>query len=238
MTAKYLLSALLVLMPSFVAADQIRTVSDGMTVSATVSSVNTNRITLSNDRVVSLYATEGDFTYQHDPRRGDLFIQLPDGGQHPIAFFLTTEQGYTYKIILTPQQIPSETVLIQNPAANGSLNDKAATMVSTSPQQQIAELIRSMSLGEMLDGYSYRQLTQIVPLGTELTALRVRVYESGAYIGEQWLVRPAGLVSVRLSPANFQAVPGLAAVEIPTPEISPGQVVPVHIVIRRGGNRG
>jgi conjugal transfer pilus assembly protein TraK len=226
------------LAPIMAQADQIKIVQDGSSATANISAVDTNRISVLDDRIVRLFSQEGLFSYQHDPERGDLYLQIMDDTAGPLSFFVTTEKGYTYKLVLTPANIPSEQLVLRNPAATGGSQSAAAFEVKGEYQETVAAIIRAMIVGAPLPGYEVRRVSQLVSLHPQLTALIVGRYEGAAFVGQQLIVRTAGATPVQLTPDLFRQYPSLAGVELADSTLNPGQIIPINLVIRKGAQLG
>ena len=142
---------LVISLASFVEAAQIRVVEDNAEIAAVISFKEVNRISIENDRIVSLAAVPRGFSIDHDDVTGDLFLvpDLTTATGHPINLFITSEGGQTYQLILSPRDIPSEQILLRSSAPLE--NDYAG--FSSPRREEISELMRRMITGEFLRDY-------------------------------------------------------------------------------------
>ncbi len=131
-------------------AAQIRIVENNAEIAAVISSTEVSRIALQDDRILGLSAVPLGFSIDHDVDTGDLFLVPVPGAEliGPVNIFITSEQGYTYQLLLQPQDVPSEQILIRNPET------KSLAERPLSPRrQELAQLIRGVITGAFIDGY-------------------------------------------------------------------------------------
>lgn len=152
MNKNKLIPALLLACVTQVQALQIHTATEDESVEAQVSATETSRITLVGDRIKQFFINQGRLVIEKDEAKGDLYITPAQSFQDkPINLFITSEQGKTFSLLLTPADISSATVVVKS-AASGHHNSKACE--STSPYEaSITQLIKAMALGEVPKGY-------------------------------------------------------------------------------------
>ncbi|MEQ9115676.1 MAG: type-F conjugative transfer system secretin TraK [Rickettsiales bacterium] len=85
-------------------------VSNNSSFVATISEKELTRIIFEGDVVEGLFSTNGEFT--HEISGSDLYIK-PTVNK-PINFFVKTEKGNNYKVILTSKDIPSVQIFVKN----------------------------------------------------------------------------------------------------------------------------
>jgi len=85
-------------------------VSNNSSFVATISEKELTRIIFEGDVVEGLFSTNGEFT--HEISGSDLYIK-PTVNK-PINFFVKTEKGNNYKVILTSKDIPSVQIFVRN----------------------------------------------------------------------------------------------------------------------------
>ena len=94
-------------------------VENGQEVIATISNVESNRISLTNDRILSVVNADlQSFNIQNNSDTGDLFLLPNIETQRPQNIFISTEKGYTYKLILAPKRQISQQIILNNGATN------------------------------------------------------------------------------------------------------------------------
>ena len=130
---------------------QTRFAKDNAEIAAVISSGEVSRIALYDDRIRSVTGVPAGFSLEHDGATGDVFLIPEDFGALAEGFinlFIISEAGYTYQLLLQLRDIPSEQILIRNPAA------KSADVPRDAPRhEQIAALLRAAIAGEPLKGY-------------------------------------------------------------------------------------
>ena len=131
-------------------AAQIRIVEDNAEIDAVISSREVSRIALQDDRIIGLSAVPLGFSIDHDVDTGDLFLVPVPGAEmsKAVNIFITSEQGYSYQLLLRTMDVASEQILIRNPKAKSS-----AERPLSPRRQELAQLIRGVITGALIDGY-------------------------------------------------------------------------------------
>src|SRR5580658_6668200 len=92
-------------------AMQVKAVKDNEKVDATISARELSRIFVSGDRIQSTRGLNGAYELMKDENQGSIFIKpAPFYQHHGFNLFVTTEQGHTYNLFLTPKNFPAETI--------------------------------------------------------------------------------------------------------------------------------
>ena len=113
--------------PAF--ADQNLAATDNGQINCVASAKDLTRISLVGDQFVSISKADTgipteDFKVVHDPKRGDIYLSMPEGYSKPsINFFGISDKGFVYKFVCKPGGADSEQVFVTNLAIN---SDKAA----------------------------------------------------------------------------------------------------------------
>jgi len=131
-------------------AVQYRMVEGDTEISAAISLKEVSRIALRDDRIAGVVHLPRGFGVEHDAETGDIFM-VPMAGlvdTAPINLFITSEQGRTYQLLLTPLDIPSEQIIILGPRRVELAKDTAPR------RQELARLMRAMITGVFLDDYT------------------------------------------------------------------------------------
>jgi hypothetical protein len=107
--------ALLVLLWTHSAvAVQLLEVRDGAVVSARISGNEPNRLLVRKGRVHKVWGAEGKAELKPDTDVGQVYLQPADEWrQRPFSLFVKDEEGAVYTLVLTPADIPSETVTLE-----------------------------------------------------------------------------------------------------------------------------
>ena len=152
------LAAVLAPAPAF--AMQILEAADHAELAAEISATHVNRIALAGDRIAKVVRAPDGFAVEHDARSGDLYLRPSatdaTGGAagDPVTLFIGTEQGFTYRLTLTPAPRDSVQILIRNPDAGRS--DGLPTTASPGDPHiaALVKLLRAVARREPLPGYA------------------------------------------------------------------------------------
>ena len=132
-------------------AAQYRIAGEDMQIAATISAREITRIAIRDDRIASMVARPDGFTVEHDGSTGDIFLVPTPGptlGTKPVSIFVTSEEGRTYQLLLTPLDIPAEQIIIVNP------RDRNTTDEQSPRREQLGRLMAAMISGRFLDDYT------------------------------------------------------------------------------------
>ena len=166
--------------PEPASAMQVLDAADHAELTAQVSATAVSRIVLSHDRIARVIRSPGGFETEHDPGSGDLYLrpsQAVDGPVNgpvdapmngpgddaggalepeaaPVALFIGTEKGFTYRLTLTVAERGSAQILIRNAAAAPAVRgaDRApagATRIGT-----LVGLVRAVARREPPAGFA------------------------------------------------------------------------------------
>ena len=148
-------------------ATQILVAADHAELAAQVSAQGVSRVAVLGDRIARVIRAPGGYQVEHDPGTGDLYLRPLAGGApgatagpdrspglaSPVALFVGTEKGFTYRLTLTPTERGPAQILIRNPeiAAKGT----AEAAAEGDPRiVAIADLIRAVANRAPLAGYA------------------------------------------------------------------------------------
>lgn len=216
------LSALAMIVTSTAFAG-VHDVRPGDVIKDTISSKEVNRIAFEGDRIKSLFKSDGDFTYDNDEQTGEIFIRPErDGSRKPLSFFVTTEQGGTYQLLLTPADVPSASVVLR--PVNLNMAEARAWEGEAPYQQTLAALLKAIVTGQPPKGYVQDFKTENLRLGDFLVARRVARMEGANYRATAFRI-----VNQSSEPAEFSENQlfrsGVLAVSISAPVIpAKGQI--------------
>lgn len=136
------------------------------------------RIAFDKDRAVSVQKIaeghpEGDFSATKDPATGDLYIVIGEEAQQNLSFFVSTDAGHTYQVMMQVRDVPTLQVSIAAPNApeEATENQLAAAMPlsdeNTRPggDTQVTDLasvlIKAMYSGARVDGFETRRFRKL-----------------------------------------------------------------------------
>ena len=150
-------------LPGSAAAMQMLDAANHAELEAAVSATGVSRIALADDRIRRIIRSPGGFDVEHDAASGDLYLRPldapgPEWDERPVdplplTLFLGTEQGFTYRLTLTPDARPSAQVLIRNAAAADSVAPAAAGSARDARVAELVRLVRAAARREILPGY-------------------------------------------------------------------------------------
>lgn len=218
-------------------ADQHLMVADNGSVECAVSQRDLTRLALIGDAFASVSKVGtgqpyNDFSLQHEPVRGDLYLSVPElYAPRTVSFFATTRNGYTYKFQCQVKPIGAEQIFLTNPAIGQA---KAARWERQSPERETAvRLIQAMYGNGTVEGYQIRHPSG----GTErFGGLRLRVtslYEGAALTGRVIEIRNVGREAFTLSESLFASSRSVA-VALGQEQLGPGERTVAWLVERRG----
>ena len=156
------------------AAMQVLDAVDHAELRAEVSATSVSRIALSGDRIARVIRSPGGFETEHDPGSGDLYLRPlggdpatgpetgdagggDDGDAEPVALFIGTEKGFTYRLTLTRAMRGSAQILIRNAAASDPVRDGGRPNGKAAGEARIGALVRligAVARREPLPGYA------------------------------------------------------------------------------------
>lgn len=208
--------------------------SDGGTAIGKISVRDTNRIAVAGGRIAEVWGSADTFTADKDEQVGQVFLRVPSPAQREaISLFVTDDQGKTYTLILTPADIPAETVMIRrrgDDRRSASAWERSDTYVGA-----LRRIIKSMTKDEIPDGYQVSERDAVVPLWDEARLRLDREYLGGVFTGETYTLTNMTAVDLATEEREFYR-PGVAAVAIERHLLAPGQSTRVYVVRRGGGD--
>ena len=167
------------------AAMQVLDAVDHGELRAEVSATSVSRIALHDDRIAQVIRSPGGFETEHDPGTGDLYLRplgtghagadaargVPGGAPGgapgdavedtpataPVALFIGTEKGFTYRLTLTRAMRGSAQILIRNAAASNPVWAGKAPDGKAAGEARIGALVRligAVARREPLPGYA------------------------------------------------------------------------------------
>lgn len=214
-----------------VAVAGVHDVRPGDVIKDTISSKEVNRIAFEGDRIKSIFKSDGDFTYDNDEQNGEVFIRSErDGSRKPLSFFVTTEQGGTYQLLLTPADIPSTSVILR--PINLNVAEARAWEGEAPYQATLAQLLKAVALGQPPKGYVQDFKTETLSLGGSLVARRLARMDGANYRASAFRIVNQSAEPVEFS-ENQLFRKGVLAVSISAPVIpAKGQITAYLIEAR------
>jgi len=137
------------------------------------------RIAFNKDRASSVQKIaeghpEGDFSATKDPATGDLYIVIGEQAQQNLAFFVSTDAGKTYQVMMRVRDVPTLQVAIAAPEISEEAHESKQLAVSIegantqglpSQDTQVSDLasvlIKAMYSGARIEGFETRRFRKI-----------------------------------------------------------------------------
>ncbi len=224
--------------PAF--ADQNLAATDNGQINCVASAKDLTRISLVGDQFVSISKADTgipteDFKVVHDPKRGDIYLSIPEGYSKPsINFFGKSDKGFVYKFVCKPGGADSEQVFVTNLAIN---SDKAADWENrTTPEATAMRLVSAMQSFEQVPGFSISQ-SSLEPRNVNNVELQIIGEYRGADVSGR-ILRIKNLSDKPLKlDENTIAGKGIVAFSASLDVLSPDQVTTIYLVERNGGSQ-
>ena len=218
-------------------ATEILDAADHAELTAEVSATGVSRVALMGDRIARVIRAPGGFQVEHDPGTGDLYLRPLSAGPggmppvEPVALFVGTERGFTYRLALTPVERGPAQILIRNPEARAATGE-GADAGGDPRTAAIARLIRAVASREALAGHAIEAGGDGLdgPAGTSV----VEVWRGPRFSAWVMEIGPGGPADPAALAAGLGR--GIAAVWLADPGAGPsgGRLA---VAVREGGSR-
>ncbi len=210
-------------------AAQVRQMDDSDEQSAEISKQDINRIKLSGDRIKSTKFDLAELKVSQDDSLGEIYIQLLRPQQtKPINIFITSEQSFTYKLILYPKAIPAEQIIIKNDSVVSNSDSEISKTTKNSYQQQIIALLKAMRNKTKLESYQIINSKKSIDLG-DIEMKRLSTYKGQNFIGESFVLTNDSNKIINLEEKMFFKS-GVRAIKIEKPNLLPDETTEIFIV--------
>lgn len=213
-------------------ADETLPAQDNGEVACQASRSELTRIALRDDEFVSVSRIEtgderSDIAIVHEPRRGDLYVSVPEGYSRPnISFFGTTKAGFVYKFNCRVSDIATHQVFVENVAlaqqgAPRSLEEESLALVSAMFEQRV------------VPGYDISDSPRAPVNVGQMRVQLVSQYEGPVLQGKVLRIENSSADTLELNEA-LVAGEGALAVSIANPTLAAGQATSAFIVVPTG----
>lgn len=221
-------------------ADQNLAATDNGQINCLASAKDLTRISLVGDQFVSISKADTgipneDFKVVHDPKRGDIYLSIPEGYSKPsINFFGISDKGFVYKFVCKAGGADAEQVFVTNLAID---NDKAGDWEArTTPEATAMRLVGAMQNFEQVPGFNISQ-SSLQPHKINNVELQFIGEYSGADLSGR-ILRVKNMSDKPLSlDENTIAGKGIVAFSASLDLLPPGQVTTIYLVERNGAAR-
>lgn len=216
-----ILLLLLMALSGEAAALQVLTMIDGATAVGKISARDANRIAVANGRITEVWGPDNVYNIDKDEASGQIYLRLLSPSQREaVSLFVSDESRNTYTLILTPEDVPAETVMIRRRG-----DDKRAANAweksSGTHNGVLRRLMVTMIKDEVPDGYEVSERGQNVPLWKEASLRLDREYRGAAYVGEVYTLTNTSATEMVTEETEFYRS-GVKAVAIEHHRLSPG----------------
>lgn len=216
-------------------AQQVVDASDGKARIVNVAQRDPSRIAVDGGRIVNVVYDENDLAATVDKDSGQVFVT--PRVTRPISVFVVTEKA-THPLLLQPQDIPLQTILIRetrrNPGDDGRPLARVVIERAGAHDLAVKRLLAAMARGERPVEFSVRTINQPVALWQEALFILVERYEGRTLIGERYRLTNTSSVPMRLAEQELYK-DGVVAISIELHRLEPGQSTDVF-VLRQASN--
>jgi conjugal transfer pilus assembly protein TraK len=209
---------------------------EGKTLFVKVSLRDLNRISIEGGRVrLVKSADDGMLTGSADTTTGQALIQPL--GKDPFGVFVFSQSGKTYTLVLQPQDIPGETIVIKETAVPASIAAKPGEIErSSSYQQAIKKMIQALAGEGMPEGLEVKKTWEEIRLWKGSRFALEHVLTGHSLVGEQYRLFNVSDAPVRVAEQEFYKK-GVLAVSVRDLTVEPGRSTQVFVVKRNEGVR-
>ena len=180
---------MMLFIPGLATAAQEFKVKDGDTITVKISSRELTRITISGEgRLEKVWGSAGILEIQPDKDKGEIFVRPTNVAPAALSFFVRDDMGSTYTVVAQQHDIPSETIVIK-PSTQRKSKSRSSKYRSTPFVETVKRLMKSMALGDSLDGYSYDDVESEVELWAETEITLRRIYSGYELLGEVYTIK-------------------------------------------------
>ncbi len=210
-----------------VEAGQVKIVTHGGVTHALISRHEPNRITVVDDRIKSVIHKAGTFSIQDNKEIGDIFITPSSANRlQTLSLFIHTEKSKTYQLILTPQEMPSQNLVLR--PAMLEQNSHAEPLVE-GRGILITKIMKALWSGEILDAFLRTYPAQTIPSAKTLKVTLVEALENHRFQGAIYEVRNISKERVDIQETDFLE-DGVVAINISKRTIRPNEVCKIYLV--------
>lgn len=230
------LCAVLVLASAQAQALQIVNGVEGNTLFVKASLRDLNRISIEGGKVRLVKAADdGLLTGSADTVTGQALVQplVKD----PFGIFVFSQSGRTYSLVLQPQDIPGESIVIRETALPTVASFKPGSIEkAASYQQAIKKMMQALMGVTRLDGIEVKTGWDEIKLWQNSRFALEKTLTGQTLIGDQYRLFNTSDATMRIAEQEFYKK-GVVAVAVSDRVIEPGRSTQVFIVKRNEGVR-
>lgn len=154
-------------------------VDDGGSYVIKVSANELSRLAVEKGRIEKVWAVNTAWDVKPEKATGELFVRPKDGVRKAFSFFVRDSFGNTYTLIATPQDIPSETVILRPLKSKAQATEVADPLADQPYIQQLKILIKDMA-AQQFDPYVCNDVEEEVPLWNEARIVLTHTCEASS----------------------------------------------------------
>jgi conjugal transfer pilus assembly protein TraK len=196
---------------------------EGRTHFVNVSSRDANRIAIEGGRILRLYGGEGQLAAQPDEHLGQVLLR--PAGDDPVSLFVVSESGRTYTLVLRPQDIPAENIVIREARALPPARLEKADAF----HRAIKGMLRALAGKDAESGLEVRKTWDEVRLWAGTRLVLTETHSGAALAGEKYRLFNLSGQPLRVAEPEFYKT-GVLAVAVAAHEIPPGGSTEVYVV--------
>lgn len=204
---------------------------EGRSVFAKISARELTRIKVQNGRIENVRGLQGEITIDKDVETGEVYIR-PVHPAKVVNLFVTTDSGQTHTLVLQPQDVPAQTLILKEMHRRLPAERAPGT---ASFHKEIKDMIVALARDEMPRGVEVEEVGRRVPLWKDTTYVLERRHKTTDRIAEKYSFTNQTGETMVLSEPEFYA-DGVLAVSIEHMQLAPQATTNVFIVRKRGGN--
>lgn len=222
------------------AVQRIEVKPDGA-VTAKIASHETSRIKVDGAAIVDVYGSvlapdnpAGELLASPDSASGEVYV-IPSANAKPgkpINIFVKTAKA-TYTVLLTPLDVPSETVVLDDPTQGASADDRSAAGVAPEWERAIKIMVLAMRADRPPSGYMVTEVKQPVRLWQEARLLEVRRISNRGLEGAVYALTNVSDRPMVLDQREFFDR-RVAAVAIDRLTLAPNESTQVYVIREQG----
>lgn len=206
---------------------------EGKTIFVKVSTRDLNRISIEGGKVRLVKSADDSMIMgSADAETGQALIRplVKD----TFGIFVFSQSGRTYSLVLEPQDIPGESVIIREPVINKSISSNNRVDKAGSYESQIKYMVQALASELIPVGIEEIRTWKEVRLWRGSSFALERTLRSQYWIGEQYKLINNSDESIVLSEEEFY-VKGVMAVSVTKQSLEPGESTLVYLVKRNEG---
>jgi len=229
-----MLVLVVLLLASTNAFGKVISIKEGDNIIVKISANDPNLIKIKNGRIKSVFGAEGRLKIKEDKKRGQVYVTPYQQYSRVITpLFIVDERGETHRLLLQPESIPAESVIIDRQDVGG-VSEKAERWEQSQPYvAAIKNLIRLMAVGKEPAGYSKAETTEEVPLWKEARLTLVATYSGQNMTGEHYILTNTDSKTMRIKEKELHK-PGVLAISVETHELEPNESTNIFVVADGG----